>query len=207
MVTMTQGRINESTKLHILSLAVLLAATLVVYASTIRHAFVVNLDDGVYVVRNGIIRGFTWDHVRVALTRPYFGNYAPLHIFSYMLDYTLWGLKPAGYLLANVLLHYLNGVLVYLLLFRISGRKRWGFIGAFIFLLHPVQVESVAWVSQRERTSWRCSSSWRPSIFIYLIAPGGKTGRPGLWAVGYLFCPFSFIKIGDRDTAPCSFPL
>ncbi len=145
-----QERMNRSTELHILSLAVLFVATLVVYASTFGHGFVINLDDSVYVVGNQIIRGFSWSHVKVTFTRPYFGNYAPLHIVSYMLDYTLWGLKPAGFLLTNVLFHYLNGLLIYLLLFRISGRRRWGFLGAFIFLLHPVQVESVAWVSQRK---------------------------------------------------------
>ncbi len=188
MVTMTQGRINESTKLHVLSLAVLLAATLVAYASVFGHTFAVNLDDGVYVLRNQIIRGFTWDHVRVALARPYFGNYAPLHILSYMLDYTLWGLKPAGYLLANVLLHYLNGVLIYLLLFRISGRKRWGFVGAFIFLLHPVQVESVAWVSQRKNVL--AMFFFLASFHFYLSYRTGGAKRRGL---AYVLSVISFI--------------
>jgi Flp pilus assembly protein TadD len=130
--------------------AVLLAATFAVYASALGHDFLINLDDGNYVVGNEAIRGLTWEHLKDAFTRFYVGNYAPLHIISYMADYTLWGLRPAGFLFTNVLLHALNGLLFYFLLERMSGRKLWGFLAAFIFLFHPVQVESVAWISQRK---------------------------------------------------------
>jgi len=183
-----QAWINKNIRDHALSLAVLVAVTLVVYAPALGHHFLINLDDGVYVVRNEIIRGFTWDHVRVALARPYFANYAPLHILSYMLDYTFWGLKPAGFLLANVLLHYLNGVLIYFLLFRISGRKRWGFVGAFIFLLHPVQVESVAWVSQRKNVL--AMFFFLASFHFYLSYRTRGAKRSGL---AYVLSVISFI--------------
>jgi tetratricopeptide (TPR) repeat protein len=147
---MKQGFIREKIQPHMLPAAVLLAATFAVYASALGHDFLTNLDDGNYVVGNEAIRGFTWNHLRDAFTRFYVGNYAPLHIISYMADYTLWSLRPAGFLFTNVLLHALNGLLFYFLLERMSGRKLWGFLAAFIFLSHPVQVESVAWVSQRK---------------------------------------------------------
>ena len=135
---------------RVVSAVVLLAAVFAVYASALQHDFLLNFDDGNYVVRNDAVRGFTRDHLRDAFTRFYVGNYAPVHIISYMADYTLWGLRPAGFLFTNVLLHALNGLLLYLFLERLSGRKLWGFLAAFIFLFHPVQVESVAWVSQRK---------------------------------------------------------
>lgn len=185
---MTQRRMKEPTKLHILPLGVLLAATLVAYTSVFGHKFVVNLDDGVYVVGNEIIRGFSWSHAKVAFTRPYFGNYAPLHIVSYMLDYTFWGLKPAGFLITNVLLHYLNGFLIYLLLFRISGRMRLGFVAAFIFLSHPVQVESVAWVSQRKNVL--AMFFFLASFHFYLSYRSEEAKRRGL---AYLLSVISFI--------------
>ncbi len=67
-----------------------------------------------------------------------------------MIDYTLWGLRPSGFIFSNVLIHAVNGILIYFLLFRMNRRSALGFLAAFIFLFHPVQVESVAWISQRK---------------------------------------------------------
>jgi len=147
---MKQEPVRGEIRPHVLSAVVLVVAVFAVYAKALGHDFLLNLDDGNYVVGNDAVRGFTLDHLREAFTRFYVGNYAPLHIVSYMADYTLWGLRPAGFLFTNVLLHALNGMLFYLFLERLSGRKLWGFLAAFIFLFHPVQVESVAWISQRK---------------------------------------------------------
>jgi tetratricopeptide (TPR) repeat protein len=147
---MKQGPTRGKIQPHVLPAVALFAAAFFVYASALGHDFLLNLDDGNYVVGNEAVRGFTLDHLKDAFTRFYVGNYAPLHILSYMTDYTLWGLRPAGFLFTNVLLHALNGLLFYFILERLSRRKLWGFVAAFIFLFHPVQVESVAWISQRK---------------------------------------------------------
>jgi Flp pilus assembly protein TadD len=141
---------KEKIRSHILPLAVLGITAFAVYAAARGNAFLINYDDSYYVVSNEAIRGFSWRHLKDAFTRFYVGNYAPLHILSYMADYTLWGLRPSGFLFTNVLCHVLNGFLLYFLIVRMNGRKVWGFLAAFIFLLHPVQVESVAWISQRK---------------------------------------------------------
>jgi Flp pilus assembly protein TadD len=135
---------------HIIPLTVLSGITFVVYVNTLGHGFLLNWDDSLYVVENETIQGITWEHLKNAFTQFYVGNYAPLHIISYMFDYTLWGLRPAGFIFTNVFLHAVNGILFYLLLFRMTRRKTLGFLAAFIFLFHPVQVESVAWISQRK---------------------------------------------------------
>ncbi len=141
----------EKIKPHLLSFFVLLVVTVTVYATVLGHNFLVNWDDHIYVTQNEAIRGFSFAHVKEAFTRIYVGNYAPLQIISYMFDYTLWGgLSPAGFFFTNILLHFLNGLLFYILAVRITGRPLWGFCAAFIFLFHPVQVETVAWVSQRK---------------------------------------------------------
>lgn len=142
--------IFEKTRSHVLPVAVLLSVTLSVYARTLGHEFILNWDDIFYIVENETIRGITLEHVKDAFTRFYVGNYAPLHIISYMLDYSLWDLNPAGYIFVNMFIHALNGVLFYFLLFRLNRSKALGVLAAFIFLVHPVQVESVAWVSQRK---------------------------------------------------------
>ncbi|MDA8427864.1 MAG: glycosyltransferase family 39 protein [Geobacteraceae bacterium] len=67
-----------------------------------------------------------------------------------MIDYQLWGLDPAGYHFVNILLHALNGILVYRLLLQLELSEMPSLLGAIVFVLHPVQVESVAWVSERK---------------------------------------------------------
>lgn len=108
-----------------------------------------------------MINGFTIAHLKVALCNSYLGNYAPLHILSYMLDHELWGLDPGGYHLENVLFHALNGVLFYYVLRRIDISEQKAAFAAWIFLFHPVQVETVAWVSQRKNLL---------AMFFFLLA-------------------------------------
>ncbi|NVN99878.1 MAG: phospholipid carrier-dependent glycosyltransferase [Geobacteraceae bacterium] len=99
---------------------------------------------------NEAVRGLSFPHLKSAFTSFYVGNYAPLHIVSYMLDYMLWGMNPKGYLITNIIIHSCNGYLAYRLFFRLDGRQAVAFLAALIFVLHPVQVESVAWVTERK---------------------------------------------------------
>ncbi|HXY53496.1 MAG TPA: tetratricopeptide repeat protein [Nitrospirota bacterium] len=140
----------EKIRSHLIPLIVLSGITITVYAGCLHHDFLSNWDDRSYVVENETVRGITWGHVKEAFTHFYIGNYAPLHIVSYMLDYDLWGLRPSGFILTNVFVHAMNGILFYALLFRMDRRRALGFVAAFIFLLHPAQVESVAWISERK---------------------------------------------------------
>jgi len=142
--------IFEKIRPHLLPVIVLSGLTCLVYANSLGHDFLLNWDDRLYVVDNETIQGITGEHLKDAFTRFYIGNYAPLHIISYMIDYALWGLRPSGFVFSNVLIHAVNGILFYLLLFRMNRRNVFGFLAAFIFLFHPVQVESVAWISQRK---------------------------------------------------------
>ena len=133
-----------------LVLLFLLVATLLVYGRIIGHDFQVTWDDDRYIIDNPMVHGLTLDHVRQAFAAQYFGNYAPLHLMSYMLDFEIWELWPGGYQLTNLIIHVLNGLLIYRAFFQLHGRRLMATVGAFVFLLHPLQVESVAWVSQRK---------------------------------------------------------
>lgn len=124
--------------------------TLVVYGRTLGHDFILNWDDNWYIIYNDAVRGFSWNNLRLAFTEYYIGHYAPLHIVSYMADYTLWGLSPRGFHLTNIILHGMNGILVYRLLLRLHLDRTAALAGAAVFLVHPVQVETVAWISQRK---------------------------------------------------------
>jgi Flp pilus assembly protein TadD len=135
---------------HIFAALAISGVTFLVYSKTFGHEFLINWDDSLYVVDNEAIRGMTWEHVKDAFTRFYIGNYAPIHIISYMIDYSLWGLRPSGFIFSNVLIHCLNGIQFYALVNRIHRRAAPAVLAALVFLLHPVQVESVAWISQRK---------------------------------------------------------
>jgi tetratricopeptide (TPR) repeat protein len=137
-------------KPHLVPAISLTLLTLAVYAQTLSFDFLSNWDDYQYVTNNPDIRGFSAINLIHIFSSSYVGNYAPLHLLSYMLDYQLAGLNPAWFHGVNILLHAANGLLFYLLVHRITGKPVWAFAAAAFFLLHPAQVESVAWVSQRK---------------------------------------------------------
>jgi protein O-mannosyl-transferase len=141
---------------HIWPLLLLLAAVVAVYGRILGHEFLFNWDDSIYVTGNAHFLGFTRENVRRVFTSYYAGNYAPVQMLSYMLDYALWGLRAGGFLLTNIVLHALNGLLVYRLFLRLHGERLVATVGAAMFLLHPVQVETVAWVSQRKNLLAMC---------------------------------------------------
>jgi protein O-mannosyl-transferase len=156
-----------------------------VYGRVLGHDFLFNWDDNAYVSENPAVWGFSRDGVRAVFGSYYVGNYAPVQMLSYMLDYTLWGLRPAGFLLSNVLLHLANGILCYRLLWGFYRDRLISSVAAALFLFHPVQVESVAWISQRKNLlamlfflgSWLLYCRYRE-------APAGKRGGPYAASLG-----------------------
>ncbi|GFO69690.1 O-GlcNAc transferase [Geomonas limicola] len=135
---------------HAVTVSAIFALTLAAYLHILGNHFQVFWDDAMYVTANEAVRGFSLSHLKSAIISNYAGNFTPLHIISYMLDYTFWGLNPKGFLLSNILLHAANGVLLYSLLIRLGWPRLAAAFSALVFCLHPVQVESVAWISERK---------------------------------------------------------
>lgn len=131
-------------------LLLLFLITLAIYSHSYTHDFLVNWDDQIYVTHNSDITAITLENLKRAFTQEYAAIYVPLSIVSYMIDYKIWGLNAAGFILTNILLHAANGALFYLILVRITGLRLLAFLAAALFVAHPVQVESVAWISQRK---------------------------------------------------------
>lgn len=140
----------EEVRPHCGPIMILLIATYAVYGRILGHEFIFNWDDNLYVAANSSIQGFSRQHLKDVFTSTYAGNYAPLQMLSYMLDYALWGLHAGGFLFTNILIHAVSGLIFYWLLMRWYGERLLAFVASALFLLHPVQVESVAWVSQRK---------------------------------------------------------
>src|SRR5260370_15227439 len=186
-------------KVTILSL-LLFAITLFLYEPVKNHNFI-NYDDNAFVTDNPhIATGFTWDNLLWAFNSTGTSEYwHPLTWLSHMLDCALFGLNPAGHHFMNLLVHGINVVLVLLLLqrgTRFTGRS---FFVAFLFAIHPVNVQSVAWVAERKNIL--CATFWLLAIGAY----GWYTFHP-TWkryaAVAGLFL-FAIMSKPMAVTLPC----
>ena len=128
----------------------LVVAVISVYGQ-VRHFEFTMYDDGVYVYENCYIQdGLTVKNIIWALTSAYAANWHPLTWMSHMLDISLYGMEPGGHHLTNVLLHTINALLLFYLFNQMTGNLRPSLFVACLFALHPLHVESVAWIAERK---------------------------------------------------------
>ncbi|NIA14931.1 MAG: tetratricopeptide repeat protein [Nitrospiraceae bacterium] len=170
----------------------LVLLTAAIYGRVYRFEFV-NYDDGRYVTENAfVMRPFTADSLRWAFTTGYFANWHPVTWLSHMLDYRLFGTNPAGHHVVNVLIHALNAILLFEVLRRASARvggKTRAFwcsaLIALLFAVHPLRVESVAWVSERKDVLSACFG------LLALLAYVDYTKRPAIGRYLLIVPPFA----------------
>src|SRR6266704_3388471 len=146
-------------------LAMLLAlGTAALYAPSVRNGFI-NYDDTDYVTRNAhVLAGLSWTNIIWAFgTENPAANWHPLTWISHMLDVRWYGTDPAGHHFTNLLLHSLNVALLFMLLQRATQHTLRSAAVAAIFALHPLNVESVAWVAERKAVL---------CVFFMLLAMG-----------------------------------
>jgi protein O-mannosyl-transferase len=131
--------------------AFLLAAVFLVFGQTLQHEFI-NYDDGTYVSENrDLAQGTTSDKIVWAFTTNRASNWHPLTWISHLVDYSLYGLQhPGGHHLTNVLLHAASAMVLFLVLRRLTGDFWPSALAAALFAVHPLRVESVAWVAERK---------------------------------------------------------
>jgi len=134
-----------------IAFAILLAlCVLAVFRPALDNGFV-SFDDGDYVADNAQVeRGLSWEGVRWSFTATHSNNWHPLTWLSHMLDGELFGLDPRGHHAVSVLIHTLNALLLFAFL-RLATTSFWApALTAALFALHPLRVESVAWISERK---------------------------------------------------------
>ena len=133
-----------------MSAALLAVATLAVYYPAIRNGFV-DFDDPLYVTQNQHVQaGLSWRNVEWAFRSIDAANWHPLTWISHMADWQFFGLNPTGHHAVSVLLHAINAVLLFLLLNKATGFRWRSLCLAGLFALHPLNVETVAWISERK---------------------------------------------------------
>ena len=203
--------------------------TFLVFLPAVNCDFV-NWDDNSYVYENPrVLQGLSADGLRYAFTGTLYHSWAPLTVLSYLVDVSLFGIRPAGFHLTNVVLHAVTSGVLCVALCRMTGRVGASTAVAALFSLHPLRVESVAWIAERKDVlsvlflvlamlayEWYCR---RPGmgrfslVFVALLASllskATAVTLPGLlllldvWPLGRLSVPGIGVPVrGDGTVSP-----
>jgi hypothetical protein len=175
---MTIDSITNSQK-KILIILALIVSVLAVYWQVQNFDFV-NYDDQVYVTQNFRIQsGITWESIAGAFTDLHTSNWHPLTMMSHMLDWQLFGGRAGGHHWTSVIIHIFNTVLLFFLLNQLTGAIwRSAFVAA-LFAIHPINVESVAWIAERKNVL--STFFWLLTMLLYVWyvkQPGWKRYLP-----------------------------
>lgn len=197
----------------------LVTINLFIYAQVWNYRFI-NFDDPDYVYQNPyVIAGITWQGLLWALTTQLQANWHPLTWFSHMLDVEIYGLNAGGHHLTSVLFHTANSLLLFWLFYRTTkALGRSAFVAA-VFAVHPLHVESVAWVSERKDvlstlfallTMWFYVAyirkpEWRRYLAVVLFFSLGLMAKPMLVTLPFVlllldFWPLNRVSWPSRRT-------
>ena len=166
---------------QILGSCALALAVLAIFGKLQGFGFV-NFDDHIYVYLNShVLTGLTWENFSWAWTTRHASNWHPLTWMSLQLDTAVFGTKAGGYHFTNVILHSANSVILFLILCRTTGAGGRSFVVAALFALHPLHVESVAWISERKDVL--STFFMLLAIWFYVI----YAARPRLWCYAAVF--------------------
>ncbi len=128
---------------------VVVIITALVYTNALGNGFT-NYDDDFYIINNQLLRDFSWQGIKSIFTSFYAANYHPLTTLTNWLEFHFAGLNPFSYHLFNVVLHLANTWLVYKVVKQLSGKDFTALFTALLFGIHPMHVESVAWIAERK---------------------------------------------------------
>jgi lipoprotein NlpI len=204
----------------LLLLAGMLVAALVVFWPIGHHQFI-TYDGDAYVAKNpGVQGGLTREGVVWAFTTIYTGNWHPLTWLSHMADCELYGLHPAGHHWTNLLLHLISTALLFGALRRMTGSPGRSAVVAWLFAVHPLHVESVAWIAERKdvlSTVFWMSTMWayawyadRPGAGRYLLVvlslAAGLLAKPMLVTLPFVLLLLDYWPLGrmPRLAVPAS---
>jgi len=215
LLTNSSGHVPPDRLCGLCICAVLAVATVAVYWQVWGHEFV-NYDDSFYVYKNPDIQsGVTWQSLKWAFTTDHAGNWHPVTWISHMLDWQLFGYGPAGHHLMNLFLHLANTLLLFAVLRRATGELWRSAFVAGLFALHPLHVESVAWVAERKDVLstffWMLTMAayvWyaeRPCIWRYLLVlvslALGLMAKPMLVTLPFVLLLLDYWPLGRVKSA------
>jgi len=165
---------SKSKQSFLISIA-LIAVSFLAYYRTLYYGFV-EFDDPVYITRNDhLLHGFGMSQLIWAFTSNYASNWHPITWLSHLLDIQLFGLNPFGHHAVNLFFHAANAALVFLVLNRFTQDQLKSAAVALLFAVHPLHVESVAWISERKDVLSTFFGLW--SLYFYFSYAQTKSLR------------------------------
>ena len=169
---------------------VAILATSIAFLPSLQNE-ITNWDDTVYVTENPMIFKLGTENLKAIFSEPIAGNYHPITMLSFAINYQLSGVEAFGYHLVNLLLHLLNVGLVFHFVWLLSKGKKWvAFTTAILFGIHPMHVESVAWIAERKDVLYACF--FLLGLIFYMRYRVKKT--PRLYAFTFLWFVLSVLS-------------
>ncbi len=176
----------------------ILILTSLVFSNSLKNNFA-NWDDDDYIIKNTVIRDFSAEGIKKIFSEPYFSNYHPVTTITYALEYKYFKLDPYYYHLDNLLLHLFNVILVFFFIYSLTRKINLSWIVALFFAIHPMHVESVAWVSERKDLMYTLFFFAGLTTYVYYISKN----KAKYLILTYIFCILSLLS---KSAAVC-FPL
>jgi protein O-mannosyl-transferase len=172
-----EGAPPETGRWNALILALILVLTAFVFSNSLGNEFIDELDDDIYVVNNAAVRDLSAAGLKTIFTTFVAGNYHPLTMLSYAVEYRLFGLNPRAYHRTNRLLHGLNTALVFALVWLLWRRRAAAALAALLFAVHPLRVESVSWISERKDVLFALFYLAALAVYVSFAKDRKKRGR------------------------------
>ena len=184
-----------------LTIGILLLISFIVFSPALSNEFV-NWDDFAYIVDNPLIRDLSFKNIAHVFNfqTHVVGNYHPLTVLTYMIEYKFVGLKPMLYHFDNLLLHLLNIVLVAAIVWKLSKHYWTTVIAAALFALHPMHVESVVWAAERKDVLY--TLFFLLSIYTYLKYLATEKKQIVFFIACLLFFLLSILSKGQAVVLP-----
>ncbi len=182
----------------IIMTGLIVATILVAFFPSTQNGFV-NNDDQLYLTDNAVIRNISWENIRKIFTSTHCLNYHPLALASYVFEYKLFGANPTVYHITNLAIHLLNSLLVFWFILLISKNPAISFMVSLFFGIHPLHVESVAWISERRDVLY--ALFYLGAIICYLYYAQNVSKKRYYYAAVLLFI-FSVLSKAMALTLP-----
>lgn len=192
---------------HGIVLVLVLAITFCVFSYTL-HNGLLNWDDGAHLWGNPLVRSLSLENIVRIFTTDTARNYIPLTIFSFAVEYHWFGLNPLVYHLTNLVLHLAVTGLLFLLALRMGLSATGAGLAALLFGIHPLHVESVAWVTERKDVLyaffymlaiifwWSYITDGRRMSYVYSVLFGALSvlAKPMALSLPLVLCLFDWLR-------------
>ena len=142
-MSLTQANTTLKNRLFILGLIILFC---LIYFKLI-YADFISWDDPEYILENKDVH---FSNLKALATKFYIGNYHPLTMINYAIDWKLFGGNALGYHIENLIWHFINSILVFYVISKLMKDKSLALLITIVFTFHPIQIETIAWISERK---------------------------------------------------------